>query len=341
MPTESAEMARMRSLTVDLPTHLKEGFRLGREADVHLPRDAATVIVVGMGGSAIAADLVRGVTDLETSLLLSVVRGPTLPRGAGKKSVVVLTSYSGNTWETLSAYAAASRQGAARVAMTSGGTLGDRAERDGVPLVALPPGLPPRSAVGYILGGLLGVLDAQFPESNEGRIERIAARLADRQADYASARGAPAVLARAVGQRVPQFYADAASAALARRWKTQVEENAKRLAHFDQFPELLHNAIVAWDAMTKAEARRWAVIAVEPSGLDPSTSAGMAHLGRLLIRRGIVAQRVMFRAEDRLEALLDGVSFGDHFSLHLAALGHVDPSEVDAITRLKAVVARR
>jgi glucose/mannose-6-phosphate isomerase len=340
MPSESAEMARMRSLTVDLPTHLREGFRLGREAEVRLPRDASTAIVAGMGGSAIAADLVRGITDLETSLLLSVGRGPTLPRGAGKKSVVVLTSYSGNTSETLAAYAQATRQGAARVVMTSGGALADRAERDGVPTVVLPPGLPPRSAVGYVLGGLMGIFDPQFPESNEGRIDRIATHLADRQAEYAGRRGAPAVLARTIGTRTPQFYADAGSAALARRWTTQVEENAKRFAHFDQFPELLHNAIVAWDAMSKSEARRWAVIALEPSGLDPSTSRGMAHLGRLLIRRGVVAQRVMFKADDRLESLLDGVSFGDHFSLHLAALGRVDPFEIDAITRLKAVVAR-
>jgi glucose/mannose-6-phosphate isomerase len=341
MPSESAAMARMRSLTVELPNHLKEGFRLGREADARLPRDASSVIVAGMGGSAIAADLVRGVTDLETSVLLSVGRGPKLPRGAGKKSVVVLTSYSGNTWETLAAYAQAERQGAARVVMTSGGTLAERAERDGVPTVVLPPGLPPRSAVGYVFGGMLGLLDPQFPESNEGRVDRIAAHLADRQAEYASAKGAPAVLATTVGSRTPQFYADAGAAALARRWMTQVEENAKRLAHFEQFPELLHNAIVAWDAMSNSEARRWAVVAVEPAGLDPSTSAAMAHLGRLLIRRGVVAQRVVFRADDRLEALLDGVSYGDHFSLHLAALGHADPSEIEAITRMKAVVARR
>lgn len=340
-PKLAVEADRMRSLAVDLPTHLREGFRLGRDADAHLPRDASTVWVAGMGGSAIAADLVRGVTDVETSVLLNVGRGPMLPRGAGKRSVAVLTSYSGNTWETLAAYDAASRQGATRVVMTSGGRLAERAERDGVPVVVLPPGLPPRSAFGYIFGGLLGVLDTQFPESNEGRVDRIASHLAERQAEYSGPSGAPAKLARRIGKRIPQFYGDAASAALARRWKTQVEENAKRLAHFDQFPELLHNAIVAWDAMTAAEARRWAVIAVEPSGLDPSTSAGMAHLGRLLIRKGVVADRVVFRSEDRLEALLDGVSFGDHFSLHLAALGHVDPYEVHAIDRLKTAVARR
>jgi glucose/mannose-6-phosphate isomerase len=332
---------RMRSLAVELPSHLKEGFRLGRDADARLPRETGNAVVAGMGGSAIAADLVRGVTDPETDLMLTVTRGPTLPRGAAKKSLVVLTSYSGNTWETLAAYDAATRRGAARVVMTSGGTLADRAERDSVPHVILPPGLPPRSAVGYMLGGLLGVLDPYFPESNEKRIDRVARHLSEKQGEYGGRRGPPAALAARVGKRVPQFYGDATFVALARRWKTQVEENAKRLAHYDQFPELLHNAIVAWDAMPAAEARRWAVLALEGGTLDPSTSAGMAHLGRLLVRRGVVADRLVFRSDDRLEALLDGVSFGDHFSLHLAALGHVDPYEVEAIVRLKAAVARR
>ena len=331
----------MRQLAVELPSQLREGFRLGQDADARLPREAGTAVVAGMGGSAIAADLARGITDTETPLLLSVSRGPTLPRGAGKGSLVVLTSYSGNTWETLAAYDAAQRQGATRVVMTSGGALAERAEQDGVPHLVLPPGLPPRSAVGYMVGGLLGLLDGYFPESNETRVDRISARLSERQSEYGSPRGRPARLAKRIGSRSPQFYGNALFVPLARRWKTQVEENAKRLAHFDEFPELLHNALVAWDAMSRAEARRWAVVALEGPGLHPNTATGMAHLRRVLARRGVVAERLVFDADDRLEALLDGVTFGDHFSLFLAAAGPVDPLEVDAIVRLKASVARR
>lgn len=339
--TVAAAADRMRSLAVEFPNQLREGFRLGRDADARLPRSPGVAVVAGMGGSAIAADLLRGITDAETTTLLSVNRGPTIPRGAGRSSLAILTSYSGNTWETLAAYDAANRQGATRVVMTSGGTLAERAERDGVPLVLLPPGLPPRAALGYMFGGLLGVLDPQFPESNEGRVDRVATRLSELQAEYSSRRGAPAALAKKIGSRVPQFYGDVAFAALARRWTTQVAENAKRLAHFEAFPEILHNAIVAWDALPRADARRWAVVALEGATLDPSTSAGMAHLGRLLIRRGLMAERIIFRADDRLEALLDGVSYGDHFSLHLAELGKTDPYEIVAIDRLKAAVAKR
>jgi glucose/mannose-6-phosphate isomerase len=342
MPTTlDASAVRMRSLAVELPTQLKEGFQLGRDAEARLPRAAQTAVAVGMGGSAIAADLLRGVTDAETPLVLSVSRGPGLPKAVGRGGLVLLASYSGNTWETLAAYDAARRQGATCVALTSGGTLAELAERDGVPQVLLPPGLPPRAAIGYLLGGYLGVLDGYFLESNEGRVGGIAARLSERQGTYASAKGAPATLAKRLGARTPVFYAEPAFGALARRFATQVEENAKRLAHHDTFPEILHNAIVAWDAMGRPEARRWAVFALEGGGLDAATSTGMAHLGRMLIARGLLADRVVFDAEDRLEAILDGVSFGDHFSLHLAARDRTDPLEIVAIDRLKAAVARR
>ena len=341
MPTvPDAPAVRMRALATELPTQLREGFRLGQEADARLPREAGDAVVAGLGGSAIAADLVRGITDTETPLLLQVARSPVLPKGAGKRTLAILSSYSGNTWETLAAYDAARRQGATRVVMTSGGTLAERAERDGVPAVIVPPGLPPRSAGGYMLGGLLGILDGYFPESNEPRVDAIANRLTERQAEYASDKGAPAKLARQIGKRVPQIYGDAPFGALARRWKTQIEENAKRLAHFDVFPELLHNAIVAWDALPAKDAARWAVIVLEGNGLHPSARAGMAHLGRLLRRKGVVAERLVFDSSDRLEALLEGVSFGDHLSLHLAALAGVDPLEVEAIVRLKGAVAR-
>ena len=118
-----------------------------------------------------------------------------------------------------------------------------------------------------------------------------------------------------------------------------MEENAKRLAHFDLFPELFHNAIVGWDAIRPTEARRWAVLFLEWAGQSASIAPGMAYLEKMLRKRGVVVARVRIPAEDRIESLLTGVSMGDHFSLGLAAAARVDPLPVDAITRLKKAVA--
>src|SRR5580693_7461744 len=161
--------ARMRGLAVDLPNQLESGFRSARELGGG-PRTARQAVVVGMGGSAIAADLVRSITDPETELPLGVTRGPTLPRSVGPETWAVFASYSGQTWETLSAYDEARRRGASLWTIGPGGELARRAERDGVPHLLLPPGLPPRAALGYMFGGLLGALDPFFPESNERRM---------------------------------------------------------------------------------------------------------------------------------------------------------------------------
>ena len=330
----------MRVLATQVPEQLRSGFATGTDLGAPIPRQIRSAVVVGMGGSAIAADLARSVTDAELEIGLDVVRGPMLPRSIDPTTLAVFTSYSGNTWETLSAYDEAGRRGAVRVAISSGGDLARRADRDGVPHLQLPPGLPPRAAVGYLLGGLFGVLDPFFPESNEARIQRASGRVADLQSSLQSSTGLPARLARAIGDRTPEIYADVSVASLARRWKTQIEENAKRIAHFDLFPELLHNAIVGWDAMRPAETRRWAVVLLDWPGQNPAITPAVAYLERLLKRKRVATVRAHLSAEDRIEALLTGVSIGDHTSLALAEADAVDPYPVEAITRMKRALDR-
>lgn len=330
----------MRALAAGLPKAFEESFRRGRELAPPAPEGPSDFVVVGMGGSGIAADLARGTVESETSVRFSVVRSAELPRSTGRASHVVLVSYSGNTWETLHAYAAAGRAGARRTVLSSGGDLVERATRDGVPVLTIPPGLPPRSAVGHLLGGILGILDPRFPESNEARVVRIAERTRALIGSYARPKGPAASIALRVGRRLPYVYAESAFLALARRWKTQVEENAKRLAVFDEVPELFHNAIVGWDAIARSEAARYAAVFLEWSGELPLLKKSFAYLDRLLVRKGVRVVRVPLAAEDRLEALVAGVALGDHVSLFLADARRVDPLPVEAITRLKASIGR-
>ncbi len=330
--------ARMRALAAGLPAGLLDGYRAGRE--IALPEDGAAprVYAVGMGGSGIAADLARCVVDAESPVALSVVRGPELPRSVNHRSRVLLVSYSGNTWETLRAYESAGRVGAKRTVLTSGGLLAERAADDDVPHLAVPPGMPPRSAVGHLLGGVLGLLDPLFPESNEARIERAAEKTERWIGSYARASGPAAAVATTIGERIPFVYAESAFAPLARRWKTQIEENAKRVAVFDEIPELLHNAIVGWDATGAAEARRAAVVVLTWSEESAATRKSARYLERLLVERGVRTARIPLPSDDRLEALIGGIAFGDHVSLFLAARRRVDPYPVEAITRLKAAI---
>jgi len=328
----------MRALAAALPDALVAGYRAGIELARPLPADDLRVVAVGMGGSGIAFDLARGLVEAESRASLSTVRSPELPRSVDGRTEVFVASYSGNTWESLAAYDAAGRAGAHRTVVTSGGALLERAERDGVPILTLPPGLPPRSAVGQMLGGVLGLLDPSFPESLETRVAGAAEATRERIREYARARGPAAALAKKVGTGLPFVYAEQSFVALARRWKTQVEENAKRPAVFDEVPELFHNAIVGWDALSRRDAPKYIALLLEWSGESPAVRLSFQYLARLLRSKGVAVARVALGAEDRLEALVSGIALGDHVSLYLADLGKVDPYPVDAITRLKSAV---
>ncbi len=223
--------------------------------------------------------------------------------------------------------------------MTSGGALAERAEEDGVPILRVPPGLPPRSAVGHLFGGVLGLLDAAFPESNDARVARVADRTREAIGQHARPGGPAATLAEGIGDRFPFVYAESGFLSLARRWKTQFEENAKRLAAFDEAPELFHNAVAGWAAVPRAEAERFAVILLEWRESDPATGRGFRYLERLLRSRSVPVLRAALEAEDRLEATVAGISLGDFTSLFLADYHHVDPYPVDAIARMKSATA--
>jgi glucose/mannose-6-phosphate isomerase len=251
----------------------------------------------------------------------------------------VLTSYSGNTWETLASYDAAGRRGASRLVVSSGGALTQRAAEDGVPCLVVPPGLPPRSAVGYLLGGLLGVFDASFPESNEMRLSHVADELAVRMRSLARSTGGPARLAKAIAGKTPFIYAEEGLGALARRWKTQVEENAKRLAQFDIMPELFHNALVPWERISAADARSRVVLLLETAGQDRRFTSRFRYLEKILAARRVASYRVSLPGPDPLLALLTGIAWGDYVSLGVAELSHIDPYEVRALERMKELLA--
>ncbi|MCI4346328.1 MAG: hypothetical protein L3K07_06200 [Thermoplasmata archaeon] len=338
MPSRAVGLgpARMLALMAELPTQLKNGFREGTEQTPPLPPGLRQVTVAGMGGSAIAGDLVTSLTSAETELDLQVVRSYELPRPIRAPGWLVAISYSGNTQETLHAYAEAGRRGMPRLAITSGGELGERAARDGVPILAVPSGGPPRAWVGFLLGTLLGALDAAFPRSNEARLKEAAQELSARWPELAEEGGLPARLAAAVGARLPTICAEPSLAGLARRWKTQVEENAKRGATFEILPEMFHNAVVGWDRAGVLDRSSRALLFLDWSGSLPQIRPRREYLMGLLQERKVPVVHVPLASLDHLGAILEGIAVGDLFSLALARQDGIDPMPTEAIDRMKA-----
>jgi glucose/mannose-6-phosphate isomerase len=328
-------MEQLSEWTRAFPSQLRSGFAAGRALEFRWPRGLDRCAVVGMGGSAISADLLQSLTDTETDLLLQPVRESALPRWVGPTTLAVAVSYSGNTWETLSAFDEARRRGAPRLAVSSGGQLQAKAVAEGVPHLAVPPGYAPRAAIGYILGGLLGLFDPAFPASNRDRLDRACKVLVAGAEALSAAESPPTRLADRVGARLPWICSSRDLAPVARRWTTQIEENAKRLAHWDILPESLHNAIVGWDALGRREASRYIAIRIEGAGDEPMVRGQFEYLGTLLARKKVPVATVRFDSSDRLERMLSAIQWGDYLSLALAVREGVDPLPIDAIRRMR------
>lgn len=302
------------------------------------------VVVLGMGGSAIGGDLLAALMATEAPVPVSVVRGYTLPAWVGSDTLVIASSYSGNTEETLTGFEEALRRGAAVVALTTGGKLARRAQQAGVPVVIFPGGGQPRAAIGYSWILLLGIMEAlgyyQVPAEARAEAAHILEEVNSANApDVPEARNPAKQYAQKLYDHIPVVFGAEHLAPVARRWKTQFNENSKQWAAFDEMPELDHNTIVG----TKAPAglgQRVAVITLESSADHPRVKARWDITADILKRSGLPLIRVEAPGDHRFTQMLALIHLGDFISVYLAFLNGCDPSEIDNINYLKEALAK-
>ena len=298
----------------------------------------------GMGGSAIAGDLVFALAADRLPCPTLVVRDYHWPEAVRPGALAVLSSYSGATEETLALLEEAERRGVSRVGLTVGGPLAERLTAAKAAWRGLPAGLPPRAALGYSVVSLSRLLEALGdPGEGEGAWQEALAVLEegnDRWAPASPEAGNPAkALARAlVGRAVLVHGAFGVMAAVAQRWKGQVNENAKTPAFAATLPEMNHNEIVGWQALRDLHARCAAVFLAD-SGDAPRIAVRREVTARILEEEGVATHVVESRGTSRLARALSLVLFGDWVSFYLAVLAGVDPTPIAKIDRLKRALA--
>jgi len=307
------------------------------------PEPWRSVIVLGMGGSAMGADILRAAFAGRARLPIIVSREPDLPAWVGPSTLVVASSFSGGTAETLGATRTAIGRGAAIVGVTSGGELAALADAHGR-RVAIEPGGQPRAALGSSAGLVLAVLAAAgVVDRDVARTELLAAANAcDRGTErYGLAVHAAAnptkVIARWLESRIGVIVGGGHLAPVARRWKTQLNENAKTIAAWDELPELAHNTIVGLEA---APVLRNAVHAIVLHGTeDPESAARRQAVEAELEASGTAHTTFAVERGSPLVEAFAAVIAGDWVSFHLAMLRGVDPSPIGPIDRYKAHLA--
>jgi len=341
----TVDSSDMRSRIEGLPDDLVEAAdRAARFADgLGRPR-AGAVAVLGMGGSAIGGDLAAAATVERRRIPLEVVRGYELPAWIDGDAWVVASSYSGDTEETLAAYEAAKARGLPAIAITTGGGLRERAETHGDPVLLLPPGYPPRAALGHSYASCAIVAAALAPGLDfRAEADAIAAAgeaIRPLAAEWlATDVENPALgVAREAVAGLPLVYAGHPVAiAAARRWRTQLNENAKLLAFTCEFPEHNHNEIVGFEADPVMAP---AIFYLETGWDLPRVRQRMEIVRRQLAPRTLSQRRVEAGGNSPLETMLRLCLLGDCGSFFASVIMGRDPTPVASIDALKSQLSR-
>ncbi len=333
----------MLDAVLELAQRCREGYRIGLETGgLPLGEGVTAVAVCGMGGSAVAGDVLAALAAPRLRTPVVVVRTPELPEFCGPHTLVVASSYSGDTAEALELFEEAVVRGCRIVPVTSGGALARRANELDLGCVMVPAGAPPRAAIGWSLLATLGALESI------GVVPSLAADLDEAVAgmDAVTATDGPEAplavnrskaLARSIGERTPVVWgAEGIAAVAAVRLKTQFNENAKIPSFAAAMPELDHNDVEGWAA---GRGRGFAVLALRHEGEHPDVASRFAPSLEIARASGASAEEVWATGRSPLSALLTLVQTGDLIATYHALSRGVDPTPVDAIAGLKRALA--
>jgi glucose/mannose-6-phosphate isomerase len=339
---ERADPEGMLGLVAGFPDQLEEAWRISRGIELPWPTPRA-VAVLGMGGSAIGGDLVRGIWSDRLQVPVEVVRGYDLPAWVDRETLVIASSKSGGTEETISALSAALERRCPVVVVTTGGPLREAAQRAGLPLATFPAHGQPRSAVGYSMGILAGILErAGVLALDEAEIVAGAATAREMGArctpDVPTASNPAKQLAWSLVDRYAIIAAGGFLAPVARRWKAQLNENGKATAAYDELPEATHNTVVGFEQPESLRDHLFVVFLT--SSLDHPRNALRARLiGELLTSTGVMHETVEAGGTSRLGQALSAITLGDYVSVYVAFTYAVDPTPVVAIDHIKERLA--
>jgi glucose/mannose-6-phosphate isomerase len=328
---------------LDLPVHLRDALWRVDSSNAAAVDAGGGLIVAGMGGSAIGGRLALGALGPRLRRPLAIADGYALPGWAGPDTLVLCSSYSGATEETLSAYDDAVERGAPRLVATTGGPLAERARRDRVPVIPLPGGFQPRAAVGYALvaaleaAALAGAAPSLRAEVEAAAV--LAERLATEWGPDGPENGEAKALARTLHGTVPVILGAELAAAAAYRWKCQFNENSGLPAFASVLPEADHNEICGW--LAARDLGRFSCVLLEDPQAHPRNRLRAELTANAAAAGTDAIVRVSARGETRLERLVALVLLGDLVSIYAAVLRGEDPIDIPALVSLKAELARR
>ena len=331
---------KMLDKVENFPDMLADGYETCKDIDKAGLKDIDSVLVCGMGGSAVAGDILQYYSFDHLRLPLQVNRGYDIPAFAGEKTLVFISSYSGNTEETLSCLRKAEERSARIICLTSDGAVGACAKEKGYPLLEIRRGLPPRAAFPLSFGPMLRTFerlelippqDKAFKEAKKVLEECV--RMYER--NVLTGDNPAKLLAWKFFERIPVVYASAPIfEGVVTRWKGQLSENSKVLSIGHVIPEMNHNEIVGWSGIFPF-ADQLEVVLLRDREDHPQIQGRFEAIRMIIEDKAAGLTEVYAEGEGRLARTLSLICLGDFVSVYLAILYHEDPTPVKGIDFLK------
>ncbi len=326
----------MEELIRDFPKQLEQGIQIGREAEVQKVSDIHEVLICGMGGSGVGANFMQSFLCDVAGVPIIAHKDYDIPRFVDKDTLAIVSSYSGNTEETLSAYRQILSRGARIIVISSGGELSAEAKKNGNELIVLPGGYSaPRACFGFSVVAQLyalhksGCISNFFEEALIDAVERL-------QLEQGNIKDKAEQIAGLIEHKIPVLYGAKRSTSTLMRWRQQLNENAKHLCWHNEFPEMNHNEIVGW----KGDRSQLLVIALRHRDDHARTQLRMDLTKEVFQHWAGGYMEVFSRGRTFIEKSLYLVHLGDWISYALAKNKGEDPDEVKVIDHLKTELAK-
>jgi len=344
---KNIDRSGMLDLLLDFPLQCRRAQGLADKARILFEkRDFSKIVFAGLGGSAIGADLVRSYLYFESKLPIIVCREYELPSYVDNSTLVFISSYSGNTEETISAYVQAKERRAEIIVVSSGGLLKESAEKDKITFIQIPGGLPPRCALGYLSIIPLCILaKLSFIKDKNNSIQQMTEVLEDlRDKTLKPAIDEKDNISKLVAEKLLNNFTVIYASSIhfdvvATRLRGQLNENAKALASSHVFPEMNHNEIMGWQNPHKL-FKNFAVIMLRDKEMHKRVLKRMDITREILKKENINIIEIWSRGEDLLSRIFSLIYIGDFISYYLAVLYGIDPTPVERVTYLKNELAK-
>ncbi len=343
---KSVDHSNMYEVLKYFPKQVEEANEIGNSIIIN-EKTPEEILILGMGGSAIGGDMVRSYTSQlkeSSKLKIFINRDYSIPEWVGQNTLVIGSSYSGGTEETLTSFEKAATRTKRLFAITTGGKLESLANEKDAPVINIPSGLMPRCALGYSFFTILGLVSNFYSENDKqatkDSIRNTIVELKSKASEYSNLNGNLAIdFASKLVNKIPLIYSASSLDTVNLRWRCQVHENAKAPSFGNILPEMNHNEINGLDYPGYLK-EKLAFLILDDTGNHPKIKARIEAIHRIFNEKGFESFIIAGNGTDFLTRMFSLVSLGDWVSYYLAILYGTDPTPIPVISRLKDLLSK-